>query len=75
MAGGGIQGGIVHGATDELGFHAVEHRHYVTDIHATILHLLGLDSRRLEIPGASGWRSNTAGRSGRSWLERRDLRY
>ena len=51
MAGGGIQGGIVHGATDELGFHAVEHRHYVTDIHATILHLLGLDSRRLEIPG------------------------
>jgi hypothetical protein len=51
MAGGGIRGGIVHGATDELGFHAVEHRQYVTDIHATILHLLGLDSRRLEIPG------------------------
>ena len=37
MAGGGIKGGIVHGATDEIGFHAVEHRHYVTDIHATIL--------------------------------------
>jgi hypothetical protein len=51
MAGGGIRGGIVHGATDELGFHAVENRHYVTDIHATVLHLLGLDSRRLEIPG------------------------
>jgi hypothetical protein len=51
MAGGGIKGGIVHGATDEIGFHAVEHRHYVTDIHATILHLLGLDSRKLEIPG------------------------
>ncbi|MFM7250307.1 MAG: DUF1501 domain-containing protein [Planctomycetaceae bacterium] len=51
MAGGGIQGGTVHGATDELGFHAVEHRHYVTDIHATILKQLGLDSRRLEIPG------------------------
>jgi hypothetical protein len=51
LAGGGIQGGIVHGATDELGFHAVENRHYVTDIHATILQLLGLDSRRLEIPG------------------------
>ena len=46
-----IKGGIVHGATDELGFHAVENRHYVTDIHATVLHLLGLDSRRLEIPG------------------------
>jgi hypothetical protein len=51
MAGGGIKGGVVHGATDELGFHAVEHRHYVTDIHATILRQLGLDSRRLEIPG------------------------
>ena len=51
MAGGGVRGGIVHGATDELGFHAVEHRHYVTDIHATILKLLGLDSHRLEIPG------------------------
>jgi hypothetical protein len=51
MAGGGIKGGIAHGATDELGFHAVEHRHYVTDVHATVLHQLGLDSRRLEIPG------------------------
>ncbi len=51
MAGGGIKGGIVHGATDEIGFHAVENPHYVTDIHATILHQLGLDSRRLEIPG------------------------
>ena len=51
MAGGGIQGGVVHGATDELGFHAVENRHYVTDVHATVLHLLGLDSHRLEIPG------------------------
>ena len=51
MAGGGIKGGVVHGATDELGFHAVENRHYVTDIHATVLHQLGLDSRRLEVPG------------------------
>lgn len=51
MAGGGIKGGIVHGATDELGFHAIEGRHYVTDIHATVLHQLGLDSRLLEIPG------------------------
>jgi hypothetical protein len=51
MAGGGVKGGVVHGATDEIGFHAEEHRHYVTDVHATILHLLGLDSRRLEIPG------------------------
>jgi hypothetical protein len=51
MAGGGIKAGVVHGATDELGFSAVENRHYVTDIHATVLHQLGLDSRRLEIPG------------------------
>ena len=39
------------GATDELGFHAVEDRHYVTDIHATVLRQLGLDPRKLEIPG------------------------
>ena len=51
MAGGGIKGGTIHGATDELGFHAVENTHYVTDVHATILHQLGLDSRRLEVPG------------------------
>ncbi len=51
MAGGGLKGGVVHGATDEIGFHAVENRHYVTDIHATILHQLGLDSRKLEVPG------------------------
>ena len=51
MAGGGLKRGVVHGATDEIGFHASQDRHYVTDIHATILHQLGLDSRRLEIPG------------------------
>jgi len=51
MAGGGLKRGVVHGATDEIGFHAVEHRHYVTDVHATILRQLGLDSRQLEIPG------------------------
>jgi hypothetical protein len=51
MAGGGIKGGIAHGATDELGFHAVEDRHYVTDIHATVLHQLGLDPHRLAVPG------------------------
>lgn len=51
LAGGGIKRGVVHGATDEIGFHAVEDRHYVTDIHATILKLMGLDSRKLEVPG------------------------
>jgi hypothetical protein len=51
LAGGGIKGGITHGATDELGFHAVESRHYVTDIHATVLHQLGLDPRQMALPG------------------------
>jgi hypothetical protein len=51
LAGGGIMGGVAHGATDELGFHAVEDRHYITDIHATVLNCLGLDSHRLEVPG------------------------
>jgi hypothetical protein len=51
MAGGGVKGGVIHGCTDEIGFHAVEKRHYVTDIHATILHQLGLDPKRLDVPG------------------------
>ncbi|MEL6110005.1 MAG: DUF1501 domain-containing protein [Planctomycetota bacterium] len=51
MAGGGIKGGVTHGATDEIGFHAVENPHYVTDIHATLLRQLGLHSHRLHVPG------------------------
>lgn len=51
FAGAGIKEGFVHGATDELGFHAIEPGHYVTDMHATVLELLGLDLRRLEVPG------------------------
>ncbi|HBH51262.1 MAG TPA: DUF1501 domain-containing protein [Planctomycetaceae bacterium] len=51
MAGAGLKSGHVHGATDELGYHALGDGHYVTDLHATVLHLLGLDGRRLEIPG------------------------
>ncbi|HVR87459.1 MAG TPA: DUF1501 domain-containing protein [Planctomycetota bacterium] len=51
LAGGGVKGGTVHGKTDELGFHAVENRHYVTDLHATVLHQMGLDPRKLEVPG------------------------
>lgn len=51
LAGGGIRCGVAHGATDELGFHAVEHHHYVTDLHATVLHQLGLDPRHLTLPG------------------------
>jgi hypothetical protein len=51
LAGAGVKRGHVHGATDELGFHASDPGHYVTDLHATVLHLLGLDTRRLNIPG------------------------
>ena len=51
MAGGGITGGTVHGSTDEIGFHAEEGRHYVTDVHATLLHQLGLDRHSMEVPG------------------------
>lgn len=51
LAGAGVKAGYVHGATDELGYNALGEGHYVTDLHATVLHLLGLDNRRLEIPG------------------------
>lgn len=51
LAGGGIKGGIQHGATDALGFHATENPHYITDLHATVMHQLGLDSHQLEVPG------------------------
>lgn len=47
LAGGGIKGGQAYGATDELGYHAVENRVKVADLHATMLHLLGLDHRRV----------------------------
>jgi len=47
LAGGGVRGGIVHGATDEHGIAVAEDRVHVHDFHATILHLLGLDHERL----------------------------
>ena len=47
LAGGGVKGGIAHGATDEFGWHAVEKKVHVHDLHATILHLMGLDHTRL----------------------------
>jgi hypothetical protein len=47
LAGGGIRGGITHGATDDFGFKAVEKPVHVHDLHATVLHLLGLDHERL----------------------------
>ncbi len=47
MAGGGVKGGQIIGATDEFGLHAIEDRAHVHDLHATILHALGLDHQRL----------------------------
>jgi hypothetical protein len=46
-AGGGIKGGITHGATDELGYNSVDNVVHVHDLHATMLHLLGVDHKRL----------------------------
>jgi Protein of unknown function (DUF1501) len=47
LAGGGVKGGLAYGATDEFGFAAVEKKVHVHDLHATILHLLGLDHEKL----------------------------
>ncbi len=47
LAGGGIKGGITHGQSDEWSFRAAEHPTYCYDLHATVLHLLGIDHRRL----------------------------
>jgi hypothetical protein len=52
MAGAGVKGGHVHGATDELGLEAVEGRVSIHDWHATVLYLLGLDHQRLTFPYA-----------------------
>jgi hypothetical protein len=46
LAGGGIKGGTIHGATDDYGYHAVQDKVEVHDLHATMLHLLGMDHRR-----------------------------
>ena len=47
LAGGGVKGGYVHGATDDFGFKAIENLVHVHDLQATILHLLGFDHERL----------------------------
>jgi uncharacterized protein (DUF1501 family) len=47
MAGGGVRGGMSFGATDEFGLSAIENRVHVHDLHATILHLMGIDHERL----------------------------
>lgn len=47
MAGGGVKPGFIYGATDEVGYHAVEDRMHIHDFHATVLHLLGLNHEKL----------------------------
>ena len=47
LAGGGIKGGVTHGTTDPLGYNAEENRTHVNDLHATLLHLLGIDHEKL----------------------------
>ena len=49
MAGGGVKRGVTHGSTDEFGYHATENVVHVRDLHATILHLLGIDHHRLSV--------------------------
>ncbi len=50
MAGGGVKPGITYGATDEIGYHAAEDRMHIHDFHATVLHLLGFDHKKLTYP-------------------------
>ena len=47
MAGGGFKGGVCHGSTDEFGFRAVDNRVSIHDLHATLLHVLGIDHEKL----------------------------
>ena len=50
MAGGGVKPGTSYGNTDELGYHATENPVHVRDLHATMLHLLGIDHQRFSVP-------------------------
>ena len=47
LAGGSSRGGLIHGSTDDFGIHAVENWVHVHDLHATVLHQMGLDHKRL----------------------------
>jgi hypothetical protein len=84
MAGGGVQGGQVIGATDDFGFHAVEDKVHVNDLHATMLSLLGLDhkeltylfegrERRLTDVGGDNDLSQLLTASPRMWMAQRPL--
>ena len=47
LAGGGVKGGMIYGATDEYGYHAIENKLQIHDLHATMLHMLGFDHKKL----------------------------
>jgi Protein of unknown function (DUF1501) len=49
LAGGGVKGGVIHGATDDVGYRAIDHPHYYSDLHATILKQMGLDYKKMEM--------------------------
>ena len=73
MAGGGIKGGTTVGATDEFGYAAVENKKTVNDVHATVLHLLGLDHEKLTFPynGRHMRLTDVSGKLFVKWLLRR----
>jgi hypothetical protein len=48
LAGGGVKGGIVEGATDEVGYRAVEKPHYISDLQSTILQQMGLNYKKMD---------------------------
>jgi uncharacterized protein (DUF1501 family) len=70
MAGGGIQGGISYGGTDELGYAAVQDPVHVHDLHATMLHLLGVEHERMtfRFQGRDYRLTDVSGRVMRDWL-------
>jgi hypothetical protein len=49
LAGGGVKAGVTHGATDDYGYHAVENKVEIYDLHATMLHLMGMDHKKLTV--------------------------
>ena len=77
LAGGGVKGGTVHGATDEFGYKAVENIVHVHDLHATILHLLGFDHTHPDLPlrrpGLPADRRARRGGAGNHCLRRKPL--
>jgi hypothetical protein len=64
LAGGGVRGGMAYGTTDPLGLRAIENKVHIHDLHATILHLLGLDHEQLTFlhHGREERLTDTAGR-------------